>query len=418
MAAQLIGVAIVYFVFTQGLGWSSVLFLVVGLISMFIYSLYANQEQILYQTKVGGLPPHLPDEQYPPGFRNPGNYNLDYEVVTLKTSDGETLNSWFIPAHILVDGKLQAISNMEKEPEAAESDEEAIEVITAGARRIGASQARRQAQGPIPTLLFLHENAGTINMRLPNLFMMAVALRCNVFIIDYRGYGLSTGTPSEDGLIEDAHTALNHLLQRKDIDASRIYLFGRSLGGAVALALATRKDLGDVPIKGLIVENTFTSISDLVDKIFPFVKFLKPFILRLKWESIKRISSLSHPICFLAGADDEMVPAHHMDTLYEKTPGDVVKCKFTVAGGNHNTTWLQGKEPYIAYFRQFLQYTGGMTTTKQDEAIVVSGVSIRASVKELERIDRPQPKDAELDRYVVETLQAILSNYPTVSNPK
>ena len=101
-----------------------------------------------------------------------------------------------------------------------------------------------------------------MGFRLPNLSALYKAMECNLFVLSYRGYGGSDGTPSEDGLILDAESVLDYLHDRVDVDSSKIILFGRSLGGAVAIALASRHPQ---KVAGTIVENTFTSMSDMVD---------------------------------------------------------------------------------------------------------------------------------------------------------
>lgn len=81
-----------------------------------------------------------------------------------------------------------------------------------------------------PTILFFHGNAGNIGHRLPNARGLFKHLQANILMVEYRGYGLSEGTPSESGLYKDAQAALNYLLNREDIDHRRIIVFGRSLG--------------------------------------------------------------------------------------------------------------------------------------------------------------------------------------------
>ncbi|URD82649.1 Prolyl oligopeptidase family [Musa troglodytarum] len=88
-----------------------------------------------------------------------------------------------------------------------------------------------------PTILFFQENAGNIAHRLEFVRIMMQRLQCNVFMLSYRGYGESDGHPSQHGIIMDSQAALDHLTQRKDIDTSRIVVFGRSLGGAVGAVL-------------------------------------------------------------------------------------------------------------------------------------------------------------------------------------
>jgi fermentation-respiration switch protein FrsA (DUF1100 family) len=98
--------------------------------------------------------------------------------------------------------------------------------------------------------------------RLQNAAGIYQSLQCNVLLVEYRGYGLSTGVPTEKGLFLDARIALDYLYTRHDLDHSQIIIFGRSLGGAVAIDLAADAVYGS-RIMGLMVENTFTSIPDM-----------------------------------------------------------------------------------------------------------------------------------------------------------
>jgi fermentation-respiration switch protein FrsA (DUF1100 family) len=141
-----------------------------------------------------------------------------------------------------------------------------------------------------------------------NLRMFYLALDCNVVILSYRGYGESESVPSEDGLYLDAEAILQWLLGRDDLDRSRIVLFGRSLGGGVAIDLAAKhEESGENgglsgTVAAVIVENSFASISNMVDCVFPYLSFVKPFILRMKWDSINKIVAISKPILFVSGA--------------------------------------------------------------------------------------------------------------------
>lgn len=81
-----------------------------------------------------------------------------------------------------------------------------------------------------PTVLFLHGNAGNIGHRLLNVVGLYQSLHCNIVMLEYRGYGLSQGTPSEEGLYMDARAALDYIASRKDFNHKEIIIFGRSLG--------------------------------------------------------------------------------------------------------------------------------------------------------------------------------------------
>jgi fermentation-respiration switch protein FrsA (DUF1100 family) len=108
-----------------------------------------------------------------------------------------------------------------------------------------------------------HGNAGNIGYRLPIAKMLENELRCNVLMLQYRGYGLSSGNPNEKGLMIDAQTGLDYIRQRHDLRSTRVVVYGQSIGGAVAVGLAARNQKqGD--IAGIVLENTFTSLKKLI----------------------------------------------------------------------------------------------------------------------------------------------------------
>jgi len=108
-----------------------------------------------------------------------------------------------------------------------------------------------------------HGNAGNIGYRLPIAKVLSEELGCNVLMLQYRGYGLSTGTPNEKGINIDAQTGLDYIRNRHELRKTRIVLYGQSLGGAVSIGLAARNQkYGD--IAGVILENTFTSMRKMI----------------------------------------------------------------------------------------------------------------------------------------------------------
>jgi pimeloyl-ACP methyl ester carboxylesterase len=128
----------------------------------------------------------------PPGYRNPREAGMQYEDVYIMTKDKVKLHAWFIKAN-------PASSKLCR------------------------------------TLIFFHENAGNIGTRMPNIDILVKRLYTNVLIVAYRGYSYSEGTPSEEGLRLDAEATLEHVLGREDVNSDRVFVFGRSLGGAVAI---------------------------------------------------------------------------------------------------------------------------------------------------------------------------------------
>jgi len=151
-----------------------------------------------------------------------------------------------------------------------------------------------------PVLLFFHGNAGNLSHRAELLFELAIRVPARVFVVGYRGYGRSEGRPSEDGLYRDARAAWRHLTGEGGLPPDRIVIFGKSLGGAVAIDLATEVDPG-----GLIVESSFTSIPDMAGKHYPFVP---KFMVRTRMNSLAKITTISCPKLFIHSKADRVVP--------------------------------------------------------------------------------------------------------------
>lgn len=273
--------------------------------------LVAFQEKLVYVPVLPGLA-----RSY---AITPARLRLGYEDVWLRSADGVRLHAWFIK--ILPD-----------------------------------------CRGP--TILFFQENAGNIAHRLEFVRIMLQKLQCNVFMLSYRGYGASDGSPSQHGIIDDAQAALDHLTQRTDIDTSRIVVFGRSLGGAVGSVLARNNP---DKISALILENTFTSILDMAGVLLPFLKwfiggstskgprFLN-FLVRSPWSTIDVIGEIKQPALFLSGLQDEMVPPSHMQMLYAKAVEHNKQCLFVdFPNGMHMDTWLSGGDRYWRMIQLFLE---------------------------------------------------------------
>lgn len=135
-----------------------------------------------------------------------------------------------------------------------------------------------QHDDSVPTIVYFHGNAGNIGHCMSNASGIYNRLKCNILMVEYRGYGLSNGAPSEKGLFTDAKSAIDYLYTRNDLNHTRIVIFGRSLGGAVTIEIAS-DPVYSQKIMCAIVENTFTSIPDMAIKlIHPLVRFV-PLIL-------------------------------------------------------------------------------------------------------------------------------------------
>ncbi|MCK5379133.1 MAG: alpha/beta fold hydrolase, partial [Acidobacteria bacterium] len=128
-------------------------------------------------------------------------------------------------------------------------------------------------------VLFFHGNAGNLSGR-TELMVCLAGLGVEVLIIDYRGYGHSEGRPSEEGVYRDARAAWKFLTVEHRIAADRVVVFGKSLGGAVAIDLASH-----VEPAGLIVQSCFTSVPAMAARHYPFIP---AFALRTKMDSLSK----------------------------------------------------------------------------------------------------------------------------------
>lgn len=214
----------------------------------------------------------------------------------------------------------------------------------------------------VPTIVYWHGNAGNMGFRLKNAAEMYSYIGVNILMVDYRGYGKSEGSPTEEGLKADAESVLRYIKGHPKLTNSSIILFGRSLGGAVSIALAYK--FPDY-INGIILENTFLSISAMVDVLLPYVKWFKHLILRIKWNSDEKIKQLKQPIMFISGGMDNLVPPKHSRILYNLAALSSHKDFFYVSDGSHNDTWEKaamknGHDNYYQRIKKFISTIANM----------------------------------------------------------
>ncbi|XP_045542170.1 protein ABHD13 [Papilio machaon] len=204
----------------------------------------------------------------------------------------------------------------------------------------------------IPTMIFFHGNAGNMGQRLPNASELYHKLNINILLVEYRGYGLSEGSPSEHGLYEDAQTAFDYIMERSDLDRKKIIVFGRSLGGAIAIDLASRFEYRN-KIWALIVENTFTSIPDMAKLLLPWriLKWLPYFCHKNKYMSLRKMGHVVSPTLIICGTQDDLVPPTMSSDLYTRC-GAICKKIVLITGGGHNDTWIC--RDYYGTLQQFL----------------------------------------------------------------
>jgi hypothetical protein len=249
--------------------------------------LYVFQERFIYF-------PELPSRQV---TATPADIGLAFEAVRLGTADGETLAGWYIPAPA--------------------------------------------ARG---TLLYLHGNGGNIGHRLDPIAVFH-RLGLNILIIDYRGYGASTGKPGEAGTYQDALTAWDYLIQEKRHPPERIVLFGESLGGSIAAWLAARQ----MPA-GLVLYASFTSVPELAQALYPI--FPAALLARYRYDTRAALGSVRCPLLILHSPEDEIIPFSHGQALLTaaREPKRLVELR-----GGHNDALLLSREVYSQAVGAFLQ---------------------------------------------------------------
>jgi pimeloyl-ACP methyl ester carboxylesterase len=215
--------------------------------------------------------------------------------------------------------------------------------------------------GQTPTVLYFHGNAGNIGHRLHNAQALYRHCGFNIFLLEYRGYGKSQGTPSEFGLYLDAEAALDFLLLRRDIDRRKIILFGRSLGGAVAIYLAASHSHMD-KVMALVVENTFTAIPSMAQLMFPLASHFPLLCFKNKFLSNREICRVRTPSLFLSGLSDQLIPSRMMMELYQACSSPVKHIE-TFQGGTHNGTWTcYGYYDHVNTFTSYLLHNNISST--------------------------------------------------------
>jgi len=192
-------------------------------------------------------------------------------------------------------------------------------------------------------LLWFHGNAGNLAHRV-DMMVDLVSIPAQVFIVDYRGYGRSGGRPSEGGLYLDGEAAWRLVTEERGVPKDRIALFGKSLGGAVAIDLATRVDPA-----GVIVQSSFTSVPAMAAHHYPFVP---RWLLRTRMDNLAKIGKVECPLLVIHSPADEVVPYEHGRQLFGAARAE--KRFFEVAGAGHNETWLVGGAEYLLTIRDFL----------------------------------------------------------------
>ncbi|MEG4196758.1 alpha/beta fold hydrolase [Microcoleus sp. Pol12A5] len=274
----------------------------------------------------------------------PDDFQLKYQDVWLpistKTGAVDSVHGWWIPAS----------GNPPNPP-----------LARGGARKgesfLGTPQSDKRAIAAVPALnkglggvvLYLHGNASNVGANVEHAYRFH-RLGLSVFVMDYRGYGKSQGDfPSESQVYEDAQLAWDYLVKQRGINPNQIYLYGHSLGGAIAIDLAVRHP----EAAGLIVEGSFTSTRAMVNfQKGLFWMFPIDLLLTQRFDSLSKVDRLQMPVLFIHGTADHVVPVEMSKKMFEAAPEP--KQLYIVPDGGHTNVAQIGGAEYLQILSQFL----------------------------------------------------------------
>lgn len=267
--------------------WSYILSIIVIIIILFIifYNRIENFYVFFPQTEIAITPDDL---------------RLNYKDIRFYSRDGEKLHGWFFPS-----GKDS------------------------------------------PVILYCHGNACNISHLLEYVILL-MERDMQVFIFDYRGYGNSTGSPSEKGIYMDAQAAYDYLVEEEKIVPDRIVLAGHSVGAAVAIEIAVKND-----VRSVIIESAFTSTRDMSKRMFPMN--LISFLLPANYNNLDKVAKIRAPKLFIHGMEDEIVPFEMGEKLFKTSMEP--KFMYPVKGAGHNDTYVSGGEKYFQALAEFVSFS-------------------------------------------------------------
>ncbi len=202
-----------------------------------------------------------------------------------------------------------------------------------------------------PTLLYLHGNDRNISNNLEHTLRLH-KLGFNVFLPDYRGYGMSSGgKPSESKVFEDAESAWQYLIKWRGLDPHKTFIYGHSLGGAIAIDLAVHHP----EAAGLIAESTFTSMKAMGEINYGYLPV--GLLLNQRFESLKKIPTLKIPLLIIHGTWDQRVPFEMGKTLYAAAPEP--KKLLLIDGGEHSNSsaigWIEYRDAMADFVKRYMK---------------------------------------------------------------
>jgi fermentation-respiration switch protein FrsA (DUF1100 family) len=231
----------------------------------------------------------------------PKDVNLDYEDVWFTTADGVRLHGWWVP------------------------------------------------QPGCPTVIWFHGNGGNISHRLENIALLWRLVQVQVFIFDYREYGLSGGEITRAGTFLDADAVYNCVTTELGVLANDLILFGRSLGTALALDQAVKN-----PARALILESAFTSSLEMMRLYAPFLGHWQAQ--GPAYDNLSLIPRLTIPVLIIHGEQDEIIPVAMGRRLYAAAPEP--KELYIIHKAHHNDVYNLGGEAYFTRWRHFVHQIG------------------------------------------------------------
>ena len=240
---------------------------------------------------------YYPDRQL---AATPAAAGLVFEDIAVTTEDGETIDGWFVPC--TTDGSPAEY-----------------------------------------TIFFCHGNGGDMGDRIGSLHTFH-RLGFNTLIFDYRGYGESTGTPTEDGTYKDALACWDYLVDERGIRPANIVVFGRSLGGGIASWMAARANPG-----ALVLESAFASAPAMAAVMFPFLP--TRLICRFKYDSEAAVAAVQCPVLVAHSRRDRTCPFSQSQRIFAAANEPKL---FVEMQGGHNDGGLDSNPQYQATLKRFL----------------------------------------------------------------